>query len=103
MTDKTQGLFKPHWVRWVSNPTYLKAKGRRIRAMEAPNGKLYRLPDRVLYDHRFSERTWMEIQMGRWHHVELECLDRPGEPDARWAYAPILKRMHDIIKKQQSH
>lgn len=104
MTDKSQGLFTPHWIRWVNNPTYTKAKGRRTRAMEAPNGKLYRLPDRVLYDQHFSARIWAEIQQGDWDQVELVCLDWPDQESARWAYAPVLERMRRLIDKaKQPH
>ncbi len=103
MMEATHSQFKPRWVYWVNNPTYVKAKGRRTRAMEAPNGKLYRLPDRVLYDPRYGEKIWTEIQAGQWNHVELACLDWPDQPDARWAYAPVMERLANVMKNHRPH
>jgi hypothetical protein len=71
--------------------------------MQAPNGQFYRLPERVLYDPDLGERVWQEIQSGQWEHVALTCLDFADDPNARWAYTPLVDRMAKAVERSEHH
>jgi len=94
MTTPNPLGFSERVVRYIKNPWHLTA-GRWAKAVQAPNGRLYRLPLSVLRNPLIALEWWQKIEAGLADDYALVCIDPdPNDLNARWILQSAWNAAH---------